>query len=166
MWNVVQSVVATLAEKYRLTLQIVDILDGLVTVRVSLPLPAGSPGIAELRSTLAAQISIRAPEPVTVLIEGHEPADASQDTRIAAAVQHVLATEINPFVADHGGKITLLSVKNALVTVRMDGGCQGCSQAAATLSRGVVEAIHRAVPGVIAVHDATDHQSGETPFYQ
>ena len=164
MWDLVQGVVDELAVETGAPMRLVDVLDGLVTIQ-RIPHPTwDSINVAQLRSTLAARIAIRAPQPVTILIEGATDIQP-EDARIAAAVQQVLEEEINPFVASHGGRITMGEVTDGVVTVRMEGGCQGCAQASATLSRGVVDALHRAVPGLVEVRDITDHHAGETPFY-
>ncbi|MEO1271118.1 MAG: NifU family protein, partial [Myxococcota bacterium] len=42
-------------------------------------------------------------------------------------IMKVLDQEINPYVASHGGKITLEDFVNGDVYLRLSGGCQGCS---------------------------------------
>jgi Fe/S biogenesis protein NfuA len=85
---------------------------------------------------------------------------------LAAKVQDVLDQEINPGVAAHGGRVSLVAVEDSRVYVRFGGGCQGCGQADVTLKEGVVAAIRRQVPEVSDVLDATDHAAGENPYYQ
>ncbi len=87
----------------------------------------------------------------------------AQDPR-AVTVQKVLDTDINPMVASHGGKITLVDVGEDSVYVRLEGGCQGCSSSQATLKQGVELAIKRALPEVKNVIDVTDHAAGDNPF--
>lgn len=82
----------------------------------------------------------------------------------AVTVQKILDTDINPMVASHGGKITLVDVAEDSVYVRLEGGCQGCSSSQATLKQGVELAIKRALPDVKNVIDVTDHASGHNPF--
>ena len=84
---------------------------------------------------------------------------------IKARVQQVLDTEINPSVAEHGGMVTLIDVKDNVVYIQMGGGCQGCGQADVTLKFGIEIAIRAAVDGVGDILDVTDHASGRNPYY-
>ncbi len=84
---------------------------------------------------------------------------------IRLKVQRVLDTQINPGVAGHGGKITLLDVKGDAIYIQMGGGCQGCGSASVTLKQGVERALAQYVPEVKHVFDTTDHASGKNPFY-
>ena len=84
---------------------------------------------------------------------------------VAEAVHRVIETQINPGVASHGGVVTLVDIKGNTVFVQMGGGCQGCGQADVTLKQGIIRMIKEAVPEVEAVEDATDHASGENPYY-
>ena len=87
------------------------------------------------------------------------------DNPLAAEVQQVLDDEINPGVAAHGGRVSLVDVQDTRVVVRMGGGCQGCGQAALTLKEGVVSTLTRRIPAISEVVDATDHAAGENPYY-
>jgi Fe-S cluster biogenesis protein NfuA len=80
-------------------------------------------------------------------------------------VQQVLDTEINPSVAEHGGVIRLIDVKENQVFIQMGGDCQGCGQADVTLKYGIENSIRAAVPGVGDILDVTDHASGRNPYY-
>ena len=84
---------------------------------------------------------------------------------IRERVQQVLDTEINPSVAEHGGMIRLIDVKENVVYIQMGGGCQGCGQADVTLKFGIETAIRAAVDGVGDILDVTDHASGRNPYY-
>ena len=85
---------------------------------------------------------------------------------VADKVTQLLEQSINPSLASHGGFATLIGVdeKNN-VYVTMGGGCQGCSASAATLTEGIQRSIKEQIPEVVEVIDATDHASGENPFY-
>ena len=85
---------------------------------------------------------------------------------VADKVTQLLEQSINPSLASHGGFATLIGVdeKNN-VYVTMGGGCQGCSASAATLTEGIQRSIKEQIPEVLEVVDATDHASGENPFY-
>ena len=85
---------------------------------------------------------------------------------VAMKVQHVLDEQINPAVADHGGFVMLLDVKDETAYIQLGGGCQGCGMANVTLKQGVEVMIQRAVPEIKHVIDSTDHASGSNPYYQ
>jgi Fe/S biogenesis protein NfuA len=84
---------------------------------------------------------------------------------LAEAVQKVINEQINPGVAGHGGRITLVVVKDDVAYVRLGGGCQGCSSADVTLKQGIVVMIKKAVPQIKDVLDVTDHADGTNPYY-
>lgn len=83
----------------------------------------------------------------------------------AEAVMQLLDEKVNPAVAAHGGRITLIDVTDHVAYVRMEGGCQGCSASAVTLQQGVQNAILTEVPSIQGVVDVTDHSMGENPFF-
>jgi len=81
-------------------------------------------------------------------------------------VETVIAREVAPSVAQHGGSITVVDVQDNNVLLKMGGGCQGCSSATATLRYGVESAIRRAVPEVGEIIDTTDHAAGSNPYFK
>jgi Fe/S biogenesis protein NfuA len=84
---------------------------------------------------------------------------------IAEKVQQLLAQQINPSLAAHGGFAELKGVEGTVVYVTMGGGCQGCAVSAMTLRDGIARSIQESIPEVTEVIDTTDHQAGENPFY-
>jgi len=85
---------------------------------------------------------------------------------LAGEVQRVLDEQVNPGVAAHGGRVTLVDVlEGGRVVVEFGGGCQGCGQADLTLREGVTATLRHALPEITEVLDATDHEAGETPYY-
>lgn len=87
------------------------------------------------------------------------------DDPIVAKIVEVLAVQVNPAIASHGGFAELVAVEDARAYLRMGGGCQGCGMAAATLSQGIEVAILDAVPEISEVVDITDHAGGTNPYY-
>lgn len=81
-------------------------------------------------------------------------------------IQDVIDRDINPAVADHGGVITLLDVKDTRVFIHMGGGCQGCAMSTATLKQGVETMLRAQVPEISEILDTTDHAAGENPYFQ
>jgi Fe-S cluster biogenesis protein NfuA len=88
------------------------------------------------------------------------------DTPEGIEVRRVLDERINPAVAGHGGHVALVDVQDDRVYIRLEGGCQGCGMADVTLKQGIEVEIKRAVAGITAVLDVTDHAGGTNPYYQ
>lgn len=93
---------------------------------------------------------------------GRERAEATGE--IADRVREVLDSQVNPAIAAHGGMISLVGVEETDIYVEMSGGCQGCALSRMTLRQGVERMLREAVPELTAVHDITDHASGENPY--
>ena len=104
-----------------------------------------------------AQLQIRAPK-----IKGEAPdATASLVERVRWVVQH----EVNPQLAQHRGHVEVEEVRaDGTVLLRFGGGCHGCGMADVTLKQGIEKTLMARVPGVTAVRDATDHDSGQAPY--
>ena len=101
----------------------------------------------------------RIPAPTLERTESGEPTG-----EIADAVRVVLDNQVNPAIAAHGGMISLVDVEDTDIYVEMSGGCQGCALSRMTLRQGVERMLRDAVPELTAVHDVTDHASGENPY--
>jgi Fe-S cluster biogenesis protein NfuA len=86
------------------------------------------------------------------------------DDQIFEAVDKLFKTQINPAVAQHGGKVDLIDVEEGVVMVRMLGGCQGCGMAKMTLQQGIEAALKRSIPEVKGIRDITDHAAGTNPY--
>jgi Fe/S biogenesis protein NfuA len=95
---------------------------------------------------------------------GPKGADGIPTGPIADRVRSVLETQVNPAIAAHGGMISLVDVDETDVYVEMSGGCQGCALSRMTLKQGVERMLREAVPELTAVHDVTDHASGDNPY--
>lgn len=92
------------------------------------------------------------------------PSEDAPSGPIADRVREVLDVQVNPAIAAHGGMISLVNVEDTDIYVEMSGGCQGCALSRATLRQGVERMLREAVPELTAVHDVTDHASGENPY--
>lgn len=84
---------------------------------------------------------------------------------LSKAVAEIIANEVNPVVASHGGHVDLIGVDDGKAIIAFGGGCQGCGMVDVTLKQGVEVMIKDNVPGVSEVVDATDHAAGTNPFY-
>lgn len=103
------------------------------------------------------QLQIRAPK-----IKGTAPAtDASLVERVRWVVEH----DVNPQLAQHRGHVSVQEVTaDGVVLLRFGGGCHGCGMADVTLKQGIEKTLMEKVPGVTAVRDATDHDTGIAPY--
>lgn len=84
---------------------------------------------------------------------------------VAARVQEVLETRINPGVASHGGNVSLIDYEDGRVYLKLGGGCQGCGMVDVTLRQGIEVVLKEEIPEVVEVLDTTDHASGSNPYY-
>ena len=92
--------------------------------------------------------------------------DLDLDDPIVAKVIEILAIQINPQIAAHGGVAELVAIEGSIAYMRMGGGCQGCGMAATTMSQGIEVAILDSVPEITEVVDITDHAGGTNPYYE
>ncbi|MSR22796.1 MAG: iron-sulfur cluster assembly accessory protein [Gemmatimonadetes bacterium] len=93
-------------------------------------------------------------------------ASKGPDGPLADRVKAILDEQVNPAIAAHGGRIDLVEVRGTEIYMMMSGGCQGCAMSRMTLRQGVERQIREAVPEVTVIHDVTDHDAGESPFYE
>ena len=84
---------------------------------------------------------------------------------LSKSVAEIIASEVNPVVASHGGHVDLVGVDDGKAIIAFGGGCQGCGMVDVTLKQGVEVMIKDNVPGISEVIDATDHAAGTNPFY-
>ena len=91
---------------------------------------------------------------------------AQDDDSLYERVAKVFEEQVNPMVARHGGRVELIDVQDAVVMLRMGGGCQGCGMADVTLRQGIEGMLAQFVPQVRGIVDITDHTSGANPYFQ
>lgn len=88
------------------------------------------------------------------------------DAELRSLVEQLLEREVNRAIAAHGGRITLVDVRDRELRIRMEGGCQGCASSQLTLRQGFEVMVRRVAPEVTAIIDITDHAAGRDPFYR
>src|SRR5437899_7658049 len=133
----------------------------IVTVVKQSPTPwqaVGKPVGAAIRAALASDVPPVAAAP--------KPAGAVNDDSLYEQVARVFEEQVNPMVARHGGHVELIDVQEAVVMLRMGGGCQGCGMADVTLRQGIEGMLAQFVPQVRGIVDITDHTSGANPYFQ
>ncbi len=118
--------------------------------------------------SMGGQLSIKAPH-----LKGHKP---SEDSSLYDRIDYILNSEINPGLASHGGKVSLVEnldeeiqgekgYKGKIVVLRFGGGCHGCGMVNVTLKDGIEKTLKEKFPEISEVRDATDHALGENPYY-
>ena len=96
----------------------------------------------------------------------NNPNQAALSDPMAARVQALIDDKITPAVAQHGGTVTLIDVKEGTVYVELGGGCQGCGMANETLKQGIETMLREEIPEISEVLDTTDHAQGTNPYYR
>ena len=84
---------------------------------------------------------------------------------LADRVRQAIDQFVNPGVAQHGGQVTLVEVRDKIVYVQMGGGCQGCGMASVTLSQGIERILQEQVPEIEGIEDVTNHGDGQNPYF-
>jgi Fe/S biogenesis protein NfuA len=88
------------------------------------------------------------------------------DDELSAQVRELVAHEVNPALAVHGGFVTYVGHNgDGTAYMTMGGGCHGCSMSRMTMLDGVQTMLAESVPEITAVKDLTDHATGENPYY-
>jgi len=105
------------------------------------------------------QLTIKAPNAKVPQVDENAP--------LPERLNYVLASEINPGLASHGGEVSLVEITDDNVAVlRFGGGCQGCSAVSLTLKQGVEKTLKERLPEIAGVQDVTDHTYTENAYYQ
>jgi Fe/S biogenesis protein NfuA len=90
-----------------------------------------------------------------------------RDDELSAEVEAIIANDVNPALAAHGGFVTYVGHDGeGSAYLTMGGGCHGCSMSRMTMLDGVQTTLVEQVPGIERVKDLTDHANGENPFYR
>jgi len=105
----------------------------------------------------APAVAVKAAPPTRVAVE---------DDALYERVAQLFDEQVNPMVARHGGRVELIDVQDAVVMLRMGGGCQGCGMADVTLRQGIEGMLAQHIPEVRGIVDITDHTSGANPYFQ
>jgi Fe/S biogenesis protein NfuA len=117
---------------------------------------------ATLDHTATHGLVIRNPnQPAAPVVEG-----LTGDDELSAEIEAMVASEVNPALAAHGGFVTYVGHDGeGTAYMTMGGGCHGCSMSKMTMLEGVQTMLSEAIPGVTRVKDLTDHSTGQNPFY-
>ncbi len=121
-----------------------------------------------LRSTIGAIIRTQLLTGAPPILEGPPTPSRGRrtDAEIRAVVEELLDREVNRSIAAHGGRISVVDVRDANLFIAMSGGCQGCAASQVTLRQGFEVMVGRVAPEIVAIVDTTDHAGGSNPFYR
>ena len=73
------------------------------------------------------------------------------DEEVVEQINVLIANQIQPSVAMHGGVVTLHSFKEGVATMFMSGACSGCGSSTQTLKMGIENLLSYHIPEVKSV---------------
>lgn len=108
---------------------------------------------------MGSQLTLKAPNAKVRKVSDNAP--------LKERVQYVIDAEINPQLANHGGRVSVVELTTeGIAVLQFGGGCNGCSQVDLTLKEGIEkELLNRFHGELTGVRDVTDHQRGEHSYY-
>lgn len=106
----------------------------------------------------------------------------ADDAPLIERVEYVLQSQINPQLAGHGGRVSLMEItdegyailrdfhqgntEDGIAFIQFGGGCNGCSMVDVTLKEGIEKELLNMFAGELkGVKDLTEHQRGEHSYY-
>jgi Fe-S cluster biogenesis protein NfuA len=122
---------------------------------------------SELKAAIGTAIrtQLRTGVPAILEMHVHTGTQGRTDTELSATIQELLDKEVNRSIANHGGKISIVEVRQGKLFITMSGGCQGCASSKVTLRQGFEVILKRVAPEIEEIIDTTDHAAGKQPFY-
>lgn len=91
----------------------------------------------------------------------------NDDAPLIERVEYMLQSQINPQLASHGGRVSLMEITDdGFAILQFGGGCNGCSMVDYTLKEGIEKELLQRFPELKGVKDLTEHQSGEHSYYK
>lgn len=108
---------------------------------------------------LGSQLTLKAPNAKMRKVDADAP--------LIERVEYVLQSQINPQLASHGGRVTLMEITDeGYAILQFGGGCNGCSMIDVTLKDGIEKELLNLFPDELkGVKDLTEHQRGEHSYY-
>ncbi|MEQ5325655.1 Fe-S biogenesis protein NfuA [Proteus sp. fly-1008] len=108
---------------------------------------------------LGSQLTLKAPNAKMRKVDANAP--------LIERVEYVLQSQINPQLAGHGGRVSLMEItEDGYAILQFGGGCNGCSMIDVTLKDGIEKELLNLFPNELkGVKDLTEHQRGEHSYY-
>lgn len=90
----------------------------------------------------------------------------NHESSLEDKIKNILHFQINPQLALHGGKVTLIKItKDLAVILQFHGGCNGCQMAYYTVKAGIEKTLKQMFPQLKEVIDITKHKRGSHSYY-
>ncbi|WGL95279.1 Fe-S biogenesis protein NfuA [Arsenophonus nasoniae] len=91
----------------------------------------------------------------------------ADDAPLIERVEYVIQSQINPQLAGHGGRVSLMEITDdGYAILQFGGGCNGCSMVDITLKKGIEKQLLNMFPDELkGVKDLTEHQRGDHSYY-
>lgn len=70
-------------------------------------------------------------------------------TDLEKKIENIIDKEIRPYIQMDGGEIKLISFKNGIVKVALQGACRGCPSSVSTLKHGIEKKLKNEIPNQI-----------------
>lgn len=108
---------------------------------------------------LGSQLTLKAPNA--------KARKVSDDAPLIERVEYMIQAEINPQLANHGGKVSVQQITpDGVAVLQFGGGCNGCSMVDVTLKEGIEKELLQRFPSELnGVRDVTEHERGEHSYY-
>lgn len=86
---------------------------------------------------------------------------------IERRIEHALE-RVRPHLGSHGGDVVLIAIEEGVVTLRLEGSCDGCPASALTMKRAIEKALEAAAPEIVEIRleESEAKPSAEPPRYQ
>lgn len=123
-----------------------------------------APKIGEIIREVDALGEVRLPENSALKVNSEEEVSIELPEELSG-IKEVLAQNILPALAQHGGSVKVVGFKNGILDVVFSGGCQGCSQSTVTVKQGIEKLLKQRYPQITEVRDVTLHNEGANPYY-
>jgi Fe-S cluster biogenesis protein NfuA len=108
-----------------------------------------------LEEWLRRQLPLRSAAAGPANLLGRSTPASTSDVELMRRVLGVFESEVQPYVATHGGQIELVAVRAGRALVRFRGACAGCPGASATLREHVSVCVRAAVPEITGIDVAS-----------
>ncbi|CAI8160740.1 Fe-S biogenesis protein NfuA [Pseudidiomarina mangrovi] len=108
---------------------------------------------------LGSQLTLKAPNAKAKKVDDDAP--------LIERVEYMIQAEVNPQLANHGGKVSVNQITaDGIAVLQFGGGCNGCSMVDVTLKEGIEKELLARFPNELTgVRDITEHQRGEHSYY-
>jgi Fe/S biogenesis protein NfuA len=108
---------------------------------------------------LGSQLTLKAPNAKAKKVDDDAP--------LIDRVEYMIQAEVNPQLANHGGKVSVNQITpDGIAVLQFGGGCNGCSMVDVTLKEGIEKELLARFPNELTgVRDITEHQRGEHSYY-